>query len=602
MPVAGEMMVKLAADVAELKAGFAQAQQTIQDFASAATTAIKSIAFEEIARRVTSFIKSQYQAALAVDDMAQALGVSRDALILWGQAAAKADVSTDDFTKGLFKLQETMTKAAQGNREAIEFFKRMGVPILDAKGNLVDLEKILPDVMRAVTAMGSAAERNAVLVRLWGEEGKKLAERLMEVAHAADAPTEVSQKYNELIEASKTLSDHLKALGTTAETTFGPWWYDALTKIVRGFDGVLLAVTKFDAMIVNNAATLADWFSLWSKMPFVGPVAEQLEAFMRKLDDMRKRAEAARIAGTAPGWAGGITPEAEVTADLTKRSGVGYPLARGEAERNKREADRLAAEEVRRREKAMDALEREGRRYDMLVSKYSDTGKVRVAMGELDEAFAKGVISVEQYNAAVDKLSERWQLGRIEELWGPDVRQAVESLGDAFTQLGANVYDAMFTSGISVKQFVASFLKDVGRMVFQMMVWTPIIKAFMEMIRGWVIGAGGGGENPAQRVSASAAAVPIAGGRQSGGAVWPGVSFMVGERGPERFIPSVPGTIEPAGGAGDTNVTINIAGVESTTGQDERQQAAALARKVRAAVLDVLRQEKRPGGMLAQGA
>lgn len=44
------------------------------------------------------------------------------------------------------------------------------------------------------------------------------------------------------------------------------------------------------------------------------------------------------------------------------------------------------------------------------------------------------------------------------------------------------------------------------------------------------------------------------GGRAIGGPVNPNYGYMVGESGPERFVPNVPGRIEPAGGG---NVTIN---------------------------------------------
>jgi phage-related minor tail protein len=71
---------------------------------------------------------------------------------------------------------------------------------------------------------------------------------------------------------------------------------------------------------------------------------------------------------------------------------------------------------------------------------------------------------------------------------------------------------------------------------------------------------------------------------------------MVGERGPEMFIPRTAGSIEPAGGD-ETVVNIDMRGIPTARG-DDAASAAELARKVRAAVLDVLRNEKRPGGML----
>jgi len=50
-------------------------------------------------------------------------------------------------------------------------------------------------------------------------------------------------------------------------------------------------------------------------------------------------------------------------------------------------------------------------------------------------------------------------------------------------------------------------------------------------------------------------------GRASGGMVYPGISYTVGETGPERFTPRVPGVIHPAGrGGGGGGVNVHMSG------------------------------------------
>ena len=53
--------------------------------------------------------------------------------------------------------------------------------------------------------------------------------------------------------------------------------------------------------------------------------------------------------------------------------------------------------------------------------------------------------------------------------------------------------------------------------------------------------------------------LPFGGFMAAGGPVSPGLSYIVGERGPERFVPAVPGRIEPSG-AGLTVVVNNYTG------------------------------------------
>jgi len=80
-------------------------------------------------------------------------------------------------------------------------------------------------------------------------------------------------------------------------------------------------------------------------------------------------------------------------------------------------------------------------------------------------------------------------------------------------------------------------------------------------------------------------------GRATGGPVAPGSAFLVGERGPEIFVPTSAGRIEanPSGGnARDVNVAINLSAPRGTDNpvmlrRSTRQVASAIARAMRSA-------------------
>ena len=55
-----------------------------------------------------------------------------------------------------------------------------------------------------------------------------------------------------------------------------------------------------------------------------------------------------------------------------------------------------------------------------------------------------------------------------------------------------------------------------------------------------------------------------------GGPVWPGGAFLVGERGPETFVPATAGTIVPHGRGGGTTVYVDARGATLTAGQVEQ--------------------------------
>ena len=86
-----------------------------------------------------------------------------------------------------------------------------------------------------------------------------------------------------------------------------------------------------------------------------------------------------------------------------------------------------------------------------------------------------------------------------------------------------------------------------------------------------------------------------------GGPVSSGQTYMVGERGPELFVPGRSGTIVPNDkmGGGSTNVVVNVDAKGSSVAGDE-QGANQLGRVISTAVQSELIKQQRPGGLLAR--
>jgi tape measure domain-containing protein len=88
--------------------------------------------------------------------------------------------------------------------------------------------------------------------------------------------------------------------------------------------------------------------------------------------------------------------------------------------------------------------------------------------------------------------------------------------------------------------------------------------------------------------------------RAQGGSVTAGQPYLVGERGPELFMPGRSGGIAPTGSFGGTgvNVTVNVTTGGSSV-QGDQTQGRQLGIAVAAAVQSELIKQKRPGGLLA---
>lgn len=87
--------------------------------------------------------------------------------------------------------------------------------------------------------------------------------------------------------------------------------------------------------------------------------------------------------------------------------------------------------------------------------------------------------------------------------------------------------------------------------------------------------------------------------RADGGSVSSGRSYLVGERGPELFVPGAQGNIVPNDAMGSANVTVNVDASGSSV-EGDGQNAAQLGKAIGLAVQTELRKQQRPGGILAR--
>ena len=87
----------------------------------------------------------------------------------------------------------------------------------------------------------------------------------------------------------------------------------------------------------------------------------------------------------------------------------------------------------------------------------------------------------------------------------------------------------------------------------------------------------------------------------SGGPAMADTPYIVGEKGPELFMPGRSGTVIPndALGGGSTNVVVNVDASGNSNVQGDQSQGKQLGLAVSAAVQAELIKQQRPGGLLA---
>ncbi|MGP1664681.1 MAG: phage tail tape measure C-terminal domain-containing protein, partial [Rhodanobacter sp.] len=162
---------------------------------------------------------------------------------------------------------------------------------------------------------------------------------------------------------------------------------------------------------------------------------------------------------------------------------------------------------------------------------------------------------------AINAAQADWSNGASEALWNyydesQNVAKQTEALfTNAFKGMENALVEFTKTGKLDFKSLVDSMIADITRMAIQQSITGPIAKAM-----GGALGGGGIGGWIAGLL-----------GKAEGGPVSAGTPYLVGERGPELFIPSSSGNIMP-NGAG-----VNVTNVFHITGATDRRSQAQIA-------------------------
>ena len=206
------------------------------------------------------------------------------------------------------------------------------------------------------------------------------------------------------------------------------------------------------------------------------------------------------------------------------------------------------------------------------------------------------------------------QVGTLRDAVGQLTTNSIGGLEDSLVSLAT-------TGSANFKEFAASVLKDVTRMIIRQLILRTIMQA-IGFISGGAGSAGGAVTGDFMNTTALSGLTPAASGATfangiakfasggivnrptlfkfaSGGAMRTGV---MGEAGPEAIMPlkrGADGKLGVAGGGGSTNVTVNVDASGNSQVSGNAGQGEQLGRVISQAVQMELVKQKRPGGILA---
>ena len=198
--------------------------------------------------------------------------------------------------------------------------------------------------------------------------------------------------------------------------------------------------------------------------------------------------------------------------------------------------------------------------------------------------------------------------GEINTLMDPVSRliSLADSLGDSFSESFKGIVDG----SMSAQQALANLFQRTADHFLDMAAKMIAAQIRMQVMNIGLnlFGGGGGGRVPTQvpQMTKNAIVTPtgfsgqFGGFAANGGPVAGGNSYIVGERGPELFVPGAKGNIVPNHAmGGGASVTVNVDASGSSV-EGDGNQAAQLGKAIGIAVQQELIKQKRPGGLLTR--
>ena len=228
--VLSSLQVVLGADTAAFQNDLGRASQSANDnfgsIGAAAKTMAVALAAAFTVDYFTDNIKKAIDYADSMSDLAGKTGIAVEQLTAMEYALNFSDATLENYTDGLQKLTVNMVSSVEGNKDLTDTFKKLGVSVVDAQGNVRQSKDVFLDAAEAISKMQDGAVKTDLAMKLFGKSaGPELIPFLNQGKEGIKELTDEAQRMGAVISTdmanqSAQFNDNMAKMGYAAK---GAW-------------------------------------------------------------------------------------------------------------------------------------------------------------------------------------------------------------------------------------------------------------------------------------------------------------------------------------------------------------------------------------------
>ena len=594
---------QLGLDTTEFKKGIGEAKKELKDFAEYLPEALSVAAFVEMTNKAMEFSNQIVETAKAND-------IATSSVLELSKALQENGGDMEDTGRIYSGFTQKIESAVQGNAKAQESFARLGVTLNDLRH--MSEQDLFSKTVSGLANMKDSAERNGLAFMTLGKairgvDIKGLADTLEESKGTMD-------RYAKSIEMAHTLSEQLKASSHNLLLEFTNAFIPTMEALYDHFNKTGNAMQRLftylkmgaEAFGIFASAAITALEHIWTTVKVLGKdlyavfnpqeylhgtlfetlaknfddfkkeFAADTEDYLKSVKEIQDANDEALKPKESPEIARKTTDALQKQLDKANQIAEAYKrqaqasllatesqLAANEATKNQKQMQDELMKVVLARNKALDEVDKQIAAVDKTVAGHERIIAVLKKQKEqIDDTYSTIIVDTQKAVEANQKLQDSFAYG-----WDKAFEQYKESAMNA-ADVGRQTFNSVMSNMESaltkfVKTGKLSF-KDLAQSIIQDLLAIQL-KAQASSIFS---GVGGGISSLFSAASVNGALGRDVGGYSSSGAAFAdggdppvGQASLVGERGPELFIPKSAGTIIPnnllSGNNQQSNITYN---------------------------------------------